>query len=753
MKVNKIAQMIALTCLSVVSLQGAAEEQEELQLDDLKVAGEGVTRTAEQQTFGIAGAVSSIGEMKSFQSLDSSVRALPGTYTNINPTQGTVSVNIRGESGFGRVNTMIDGVPQTFYGTSSNSSNIYHTDNNDGAGYGPSSQYGVMIDPNFLVRTDITRGFSSGAHGVNALTGSANFRTIGVDDVVFHENKFGILSKLNYGSNGVGLNAMLALGSKYHLENDGSLGAIFAYSGSKMKGNYKRGDGSYSSDNDYVRRLDQSPRSWLAKLEVKPNSTHYLLLSARDYSNNVGGRKTTNSAYGIEYSYTPDSPFINFNLLAAYTKNSQKYNEGANIWTLSNGRTSNKSSYIQLSNSTKFNWQYIDFETEIGGSLLTNSYSKVATAVDQNSLAYTPFSPTGKQRLGSLYLTNIAIWQDFALTTGITYTNGYVGGYKPACDGEDVECFPYGAANIKIKSQALLPSVMLTWQKYDWFKPFISYSFSNRLPNINEVFFNNQGAGSINPFLKPERMKTYQVGFNTEKENAFVSGDFLGIKLVGFLNYEKDRIYSQSIYLRSNGTRTTDLNAAYKAYQAHIYRNALEPIKSTGVELSLNYDMGSFFTELSYTHQKLKLPVDVTSTVGTGFGTTSITMLPEHYATLGLGARFFDKQLTVGTLIKYTGKNKRVNPAGLPVEEKDDGTQEIPKMPIIIDLYTNYQINKNILLKASVQNLMNKNYVDALNSLNATSSQYDVDEQENDVFSFSNIARGRTFFIGAEIRF
>ncbi|WKS99846.1 TonB-dependent receptor [Gallibacterium salpingitidis] len=751
MNLNKAAQLVTFVCLLALSIQASAEEQDELQLGDLQVAGEGGgIRTVEQQTFSQAGAVSSIGEIKSFQSLDSSVRALPGTYTNINPTQGTISVNIRGESGFGRVNTMVDGVPQTFYGTSSNSASKYHAE--DG-GYGPSSQYGVMIDPNFLVRTDVIRGFSDGASGVNALTGSANFRTIGVDDVVFHDQKFGVLSKLNYGSNGVGPNAMLAFGAKHKLSNEGSLAAMFAYSGSKTQANYKRGDGSYSADNDYVRRLDQEPRSWLAKLEIKPNSEHNLLFSARDYKNNVGGRKTTNSAYGIEYNYNPSSLLVDVHVLAAYTKNAQLYNEDANIWVLSNGRTDNKSAYLEVDNTAKFTWRDIHFATEIGASLLTNSYSKKATGVDQDNLDYTPFSPTGKQRLASLYLTNIATWHDWELTTGVTYTYGYVGGYKPACDGDDVECFPYGAAQIKIKSQSLLPSVMLAWQKYDWFKPFISYSESSRLPNINEVFFNNQGAGSINPFLRPESAKTYQLGFNTEKENAFVDGDFLGLKLLGFLSYEKDRIYSRSFYLRSNGTRTTNLDEADKAYQAHIYVNALDKIKSKGIELSLNYDMGSFFTELSYTYQKQKLPVDVTATVGTGFGTTSITTLPEHYATLGLGGRFCDKKLIIGSLIKYTGKNRRINPAGLQINQVDDGSQEMPKMPIIVDLYTTYQLSKNVLLKASIQNVMNKNYVDALNSLNSTASQYDVDDQDNDVFSFSNIARGRTFFIGAEIRF
>ncbi|WP_328287651.1 hypothetical protein [Pasteurella multocida] len=39
---------------------------------------------------------------------------MPGSFTQIDKSSGTVSVNVRGGTGFGRVNTMIDGVSQTF---------------------------------------------------------------------------------------------------------------------------------------------------------------------------------------------------------------------------------------------------------------------------------------------------------------------------------------------------------------------------------------------------------------------------------------------------------------------------------------------------------------------------------------------------------------------------------------------------------------------------------------------------------------
>ena len=57
-----------------------------------------------------------------------------------------------------------------------------------------------------------------------------------------------------------------------------------------------------------------------------------------------------------------------------------------------------------------------------------------------------------------------------------------------------------------------------------------------------------------------------------------------------------------------------------------------------------------------------------------------------------------------------------------------------------------YEINRNVMLKLSVQNLMNKNYSEALNKLNMMPIQ-------GDDGTAANTARGRTYIFGGEIRF
>lgn len=136
------------------------------------------------------GAYSAVGTENKLQSMDKIIRTMPGTYTQMDASQGTVNVNIRGLSGFGRVNMMVDGITQSYYGISP--SKYTH-------GMQPSNDFGSLIDSNFIVSVEVEKGQLNGSNSINALAGSANFRTIGIDDVIFNDNLYGLRSKANWG--------------------------------------------------------------------------------------------------------------------------------------------------------------------------------------------------------------------------------------------------------------------------------------------------------------------------------------------------------------------------------------------------------------------------------------------------------------------------------------------------------------------------------------------------------------------------
>lgn len=73
---------------------------------------------------------------------------------------------------------MIDGVTQTYFGSSSDqSAGVHSFATNIGT-----SAFGALIDQNFLAGLEVEKGTFSGANFGTA--GSANFRTISVDDIV-----------------------------------------------------------------------------------------------------------------------------------------------------------------------------------------------------------------------------------------------------------------------------------------------------------------------------------------------------------------------------------------------------------------------------------------------------------------------------------------------------------------------------------------------------------------------------------------
>ncbi len=113
----------------------------------LNVSAADSGKSSEKDALARPGAFSSRDEKQESESVDSILRSMPGTYTQIDPGRGSVSVNIRGLSGFGRVNTMVDGITQTTTATR-------RATQRTGL---PTSQFGALIDPNFIVGVDVAR--------------------------------------------------------------------------------------------------------------------------------------------------------------------------------------------------------------------------------------------------------------------------------------------------------------------------------------------------------------------------------------------------------------------------------------------------------------------------------------------------------------------------------------------------------------------------------------------------------------------
>lgn len=688
-----------------------------------------------EETYTRPGAFSSRTLNKNLQSLDASLRSMAGTYTQVDPLQGAISVNIRGMNGLGRVNTMVDGVTQTFYGMAPAN---YHAGANTAAG--------APLDPNFLAEVDITRGNSAGSQGVNALAGSANMRTIGIDDVIKEGRQTGVLSRFSVGDNGLGRTGMISVAGKTDIfENGGGLGALVGISGSRTYATYKNGGGRSSKDfigddNEYLR---QEPHSELYKVNFNPDQFNKIEFSGRNYSNTFTRRDITSDDYYLRYNYTPLNELIDLNVLASTSRGNQAY-KPRSLYNFSNSSLTNKSNALDVSNTSRFKMADDLFaEFLVGGKLIDTRYTRSfiqASDTDRNA-----FAPAGKQNISSLY-TGLKLTKDiYELDLNLNYTHSQLEGRKPAC-ADNEKCFPQGEAMLNLKDNAFNPSATFSAQVTPWLQPFVSWSRSSRAPNVQEVFFANEGGVSMNPFLKPEKAETLEAGFNVNKKGLLTEQDNFHMKALAYQTRIKSYITSESFMLCYDGSLCKNMDDSYGGFNANVYINSLDPVTTKGYEIEAGYDAGFAYVNVSWSKQHTDQPTSITGSI-TNFAYDDMSDLPDSYATIDVGGRLFDQKLAIGSLVKFTGKSKRLSAEGIETESNTVPKENLPDIPTIIDLYSTYQMTDNVKLRFSVQNVTNRDYSEALNRMNQSL------DYAKEGASINTTARGRTYIFGGEIQF
>ena len=197
------------------------------------------------------------GEIGTFgqSNIDNVIRTMPGTYTRESPNQPGVAVNIRGFEGSGRVNMMIDGVRQNFRFV------------------GHEARGFVYVDPQLLAGIDIDRGAVTTRGGAGALAGTANFRTLDVEDIIKPGQSTGVLTSATYGTNGAGWSEMFATGARTN--SFGIAGAI----SKRDQENYRNGD------DIRVPFTDQDLLSGLFKTYLKPTEDSKISFGGVFYGN------------------------------------------------------------------------------------------------------------------------------------------------------------------------------------------------------------------------------------------------------------------------------------------------------------------------------------------------------------------------------------------------------------------------------------------------------------------------------------
>lgn len=590
-------------------------------------------------------------------------------------------------------------------------------------------------------------------------------------------------------------------------------------------------DGIKETDESFERNKDQysvapiepgslqsRSRSHLLKFEYGDDHQN-LGAQIRTLDNKIGSRKIENRNYQVNYNFNNNS-YLDLNLMAAHNIGKTIYPKGGFFagWQVADKLiTKNVANIVDINNSHTFLLpKEIDLKTTLGFNYFTNEYSKNRFP-EELSLFYNDAShdqgnyshlgrfkgtrsllpqrsvilqPSGKQKFKTVYF-------DTALSKGIYHLNYSVNFTHYAFNGEYVG---YESTQTKINEpilhksghkKAFNHSATLSAELSDYFMPFFTYSHTHRMPNIQEMFFSQVSDAGVNTALKPEQSDTYQLGFNTYKKGLFTQDDVLGIKLVGYRSFIKNYIHNVYGVWWRDGEPTWAESNGFKYTIAH--QNYKPIVKKSGVELEINYDMGRFFANVSYAYQRTNQPTNYADAsprpnnaskediLKQGYGLSRVSMLPKDYGRLELGTRWFDQKLTLGLAARYYGKSKRatieeeyINGSSFEknaVRRKNyyavKKTEDIKKQPIILDLHVSYEPIKDLIIKAEVQNLLDKRYVDPLDAGNDAASQRyysslndsicsknpDSCEGGSDKTVLYNFARGRTYILSLNYKF
>lgn len=566
--------------------------------------------------------------------------------------------------------------------------------------------------------------------------------------------------------------------------------------------------------------LQSRSRSHLLKFEYS-DDRHTLGAQIRTLDNKIGSRKIENRNYQVNYNFNNNS-YLDLNLMAAHNIGKTIYPKGGFFagWQVADKLiTKNVANIVDINNSHTFLLpKEIDLKTTLGFNYFTNEYSKNRFP-EELSLFYNDAShdqglyshsqrgrysgtksllpqrsvilqPSGKQKFKTVYF-------DTALSKGIYHLNYSVNFTHYAFNGEYVG---YESTQTQINEpilhksgykKAFNHSATLSAELSDYFMPFFTYSRTHRMPNIQEMFFSQVSDAGVNTALKPEQSDTYQLGFNTYKKGLFTQDDVLGVKLVGYRSFIKNYIHNvYGVWWRDGVPTWADSNG-FRFTIAH--QNYKPIVKKSGAELEINYDMGRFFANVSYAYQRTNQPTNYADAsprpnnasqediLKQGYGLSRVSMLPKDYGRLELGTRWFDQKLTLGLAARYYGKSKRATIEeeyinGSHFEQKTSSsrtyyavkkTEDIKKQPIILDLHVSYEPIKDLIIKAEVQNLLDKRYVDPLDAGNDAASQRYYSSLNDSICSKNNacedggkdksvlynFARGRTYILSLNYKF
>ncbi len=603
---------------------------------------------------------------------------IPGVYFQSTGAPG-LSVSVRGLQDFGRINVMIDGARQDFMVS----------------GHGADSS--VYIDPALLAGIDVTRGTVSTADGAGAIGGVVDLRTIGIDDVLEPDERYGALTTDLYGDNGYDGSGMIAGGVRVSPQLD-VMGAFSA----RSSGNYEDGAGNT------IANSGQHLQSGLVKVDVVPGSDQTLQLGGVFYHNTFGTdaeeltlddsvEATTATA---QYHWTPKgNSWIDLSAEGSYT-GTRLVDLSPSFFGITLAPTDTthydlQTTGIEVDNTSRIGLGAVSLALNYGAE----DYHDEETTADETGDAGA--TPSGHRDVASGFTQATLGWNIVQLIGAVRYDTYSLDGSGVNETG-GVTSLPAGPYAIDKSSGAASPKVTLAVAPLTPWMLYASYGLGFRPPALTETLMEgaHPGLGFLrfvpNPDLEPERTHGWEIGSKLAASDLLERGDALSLEADYFRTNIRNYIDQTLV-----STDEVDTSGGFPVpIDGYYFVNLGGTTVTKGLELEGEYDVHPLFVRLAYSN----ILTELGTPDYTGFGAI-VTAPPRSVFSGTVGFKLLSGRLVLGERTRAVSRTTgAIDP--------DTGLATTASGYAAEDLFGSYQVLADFKLFASVENVANREYFD-----------------------------------------
>lgn len=258
------------------------------------------------------------------------------------------------------------------------------------------------------------------------------------------------------------------------------------------------------------------------------------------------------------------------------------------------------------------------------------------------------------------------------------------------------------------------PMISLLWEPWQGVQFYAQHVEALRMPSLFETTAGFSVAASPGADLNPEHTKNRELGFNLLKSGVMTRNDALRFKTAYFQNRTDDYL------TRTIPNAWEDTSAGQNAGMFRM-RN-IDRVTFQGTELSLEYDAGWLFAELSGTHY-----VDIelchagsyrrAYCTDYGIATSYVNNMipPNEEISASLGTRLFSQTLELGVRANWMGERNQVPEHNNQTETSLGFASPIPwHRYTLVDVFAAWKPNDSLSLDFGVDNVTDQYYLDAL---------------------------------------